>query len=323
MKKGIFCIGEALVDFVAMGKSGRLLEAEAFKPCAGGAPANVAVAIARLGGDAGLVSCVGEDVWGDFLCEVFEREGVDVRGIQRTDRASTTQAFVSLDEDGDRDFSFVRCPGADTLLDGTRLESDCFDSCSILHFGTFSLSSEPSRAATLEAIRRVKEAAGLISLDVNYREGIWASEDEAIRWVESILPLVDILKVSLEELRLLTGMEDRRAAVKRLMGKGPRIALVSLDSEGCLCANHLARFDVSAFPARCVDATGAGDSFMGAFLHRFVELEFPFDDVDKLEDACTFACAAASVTVSGYGAIPSLPTREEVLAKLSSELVDL
>ncbi|MDQ8201515.1 carbohydrate kinase [Pelagicoccus sp. SDUM812003] len=316
MNDRICCIGESLVDFVSTKRCTRLLDAEAFKPCPGGAPANVAVAIARLGGRSSLISCVGEDAWGDFLRETLDREGVDTRGLQRTAGASTTLAFVSLDAEGDRDFSFMRSPGADTLLDASAMAEESLEDCGLLHFGTFSLSVEPSRGTTLEAVRRVRERGGLISLDVNYRESVWSSPEEAIRCVESVLPLVDILKVSWEEAVLLTGLEDRKLAVERLMSTGPRVVLVSLDAEGCLGANREAQFHVSAFLVPCVDATGAGDSFIGAFLQRFVELELPFENAERLEEACRFACAAASITVSGYGAIPSLPRREEVLAKV-------
>ncbi|MDQ8197149.1 carbohydrate kinase [Pelagicoccus enzymogenes] len=317
MNGSICCLGEALVDFVSISNHRRLIDAEAFKPCAGGAPANVAVGIGRLGGQASLISCLGQDVWGDFLFEALKREGVDVRGVQRTGASSTTQAFVSVDEKGERDFSFIRSPGADTMLSDSRLDEGTLDACSVLHIGTFSFSSEPSRSASLEAVRRVKSHGGLVSLDVNYRASVWIDESEAIRCVESLLPSVDILKVSQEEARMLTGLDDLASAAKRLKELGPKLVLVSLDADGCLCMNDLVRFQVPAFRVECVDATGAGDSFIAAFLQRFVELGTLFEDVAKLEEACRFACAAASITVTGRGAIPSLPIRGEVENVLS------
>lgn len=308
----ICCIGEVLVDFVSPEANARLLDASSFKPCAGGAPANVAAGISRLGGRASLISCVGRDCWGDFLQEALQREGVNTRGIQRTAKGSTTLAFVSLSEGGERDFSFIRCPGADTLLAVEELDTEALGNCRILHCGTFSMSSEPSRTATLAAIDRVKARGGFVSLDVNYRESVWDSPQQAIDCVESILPKVDILKVSEEEAMLLTGFSDPTKAVRQLVGKGPRIVLVSLGSEGCLCVKETVKFSVPAVAVDCIDATGAGDSFIAAFLHRFVESGLLFDELDILEDACYFACAAAAVTVTGYGAIPSLPRLEDV-----------
>ncbi len=312
MKGGICCIGEVVVDFVAPEPNARLLDASTFKRCAGGAPANVAVGIARLGGRSSLISCVGKDCWGDYFEEVLREEGVCIKGIQRTPDASTTLAFVSLSEDGERDFSFIRSPGADTRLRADKLDEGTLDACSILHCGTFSMSSEPSRSATMAAIESVKGRGGIISLDVNYRASVWSTPQDAIDCVEEVLPRVDILKVSEEEALLLTGQAEPVKAAKLLLAKGVRVVLVSLGSEGCIVVTNTVRFSVPARVVECVDATGAGDSFIAAFLHRFLEGGLRFDDVNLLEESSRFACMAASITVTGYGAIPSLP--REVLA---------
>ncbi len=318
MNSEICCIGEVLMDFVALDRSERLLDAGTFQRCAGGAPANVAVGIARLGGRSSIISCVGVDCWGDYLVEVLQKEGVEVRGMQRTSDASTTLAFVSLSKEGERDFSFMRCPGADTRLSVESLDTSLLDECGLLHFGSFGLSSEPSRTATLAAVMRARSNGAVVSLDVNYRASVWLSPEDAIVCVESILPEVDILKVSEEEAELLTGSADPVDAAKQLIKNGPRLVLVSLGSEGCLCVSAAARFKVDAFAVTCVDATGAGDSFIAAFLQRFVEAKMPFDDSLALEDACRFACAAASLTVTGYGAIPALPRRAAVVGRLET-----
>lgn len=308
----ICCIGEVVVDFVAPEPTDRLLEASLFKRCAGGAPANVAVGVARLGGCSSLISCVGPDCWGDYFEEILSAEGVAISGLQRTANASTTLAFVSLSEDGERDFSFVRSPGADTLLSADKLDRATLDRCAVLHCGTFSMSSPTSCAATLSAIESVKARGAVVSLDVNYRASVWTSPEEAIDSVDAILSKVDILKVSEEESLLLTGFSDPARAAKQLLQKGPRVVLVSLGSEGCILAVDTMEVKVTAPSVECVDATGAGDSFIAAFLYRFVEAGLPFRDVNVLEKACRFACEAASVTVTGYGAIPSLPRLEEV-----------
>lgn len=305
------------MDFVSLDRSRRLLDAGSFKRCAGGAPANVAVGIARLGGRSSIISCVGRDCWGEYLREVLESEGVDTSGVQWTEDASTTLAFVSLSEDGERDFSFVRSPGADSRLSVDNLAVRVLDHCEVLHFGTFGLSSEPSRSATLAAIERVRRNGGIISLDVNYRASVWQSPRGAIDCVESVLSKVDILKVSEEEAELITGFADPARAAKQLLESGPRLVLVSMGRGGCVCVSSTVKFKVDAYVVACVDATGAGDSFIAAFLQRFLEAECPFANSDALGDACRFACAAASITVSGYGAIPSLPSRarvEETLA---------
>lgn len=312
MTRAICCIGEVLVDFVAPEPSERLLDASVFKRCAGGAPANVAVGIARLGGRSRLIACVGQDCWGDYLRDTLLNENVDTSGLQRTEEASTTLAFVSLSSGGEREFSFMRSPGADTRLASEKLDLEALRECDVLHCGTFSMSSEPARSATLRAIQEVKNNGGLVSLDVNYRASVWESSQLAMDCLESVLPEVDILKVSEEEAQLLTGLADSEKAGERLLCKGPKLVLVSLGSDGCLFLTDTVKVAVSAPVVRCVDATGAGDSFIAAFLRRFVDADLSFSDVGGLKDACRYACAAASMTVTGYGAIPSLPRLSEV-----------
>lgn len=307
MKERIVCIGEILVDFVAPEKNVALIEAKSFRPCAGGAPANVAVGIARLGGAATFLSCVGQDCWGEYLRKELEAEGVDVSGVQVTTEASTTLAFVSLFDGGERDFSFIRSPGADTKIETSKLTRAPLENCAILHFGTVSMTAEPSGQATRDAVGLARESGAAISLDVNYRANLWTSPQAAIECVRELLPSVDILKLSEEEAELVTSRGDLKTASMELLAMGPRVVLISLGAEGCVCAFGDSFFKVSAFPAACLDATGAGDSFMAGFLQRFFELKMRFEDRSVLEDACRFACAAASHTVQGYGAIPSLP----------------
>lgn len=319
MKDTVVCVGEALVDFVAPDKNVPLVEAQSFRPCAGGAPANVAAGIARLGGASKIVSCVGQDCWGEFLRKELESESVDASDLQVCSAASTTLAFVSLFDDGERDFSFIRSPGADTKLDSSQFTFSSFESCRILHFGTMSLTAEPSAQATRDAVKAAREAGATISLDVNYRADLWTSSEEAIGCVNGLLPSVDILKLSEEEAVLVTGSRDLEGAAEELLGRGPRVVLISLGAQGCLCSTAESFFKVPAFSAECVDATGAGDSFMAGFLQRFLKRDLAFSDRSVLEDACRFACAAASCTVEGYGAIPSLPFLGDVEERLLQE----
>ena len=309
MDTDICCLGELLVDFVGTG-------GDAFRFCPGGAPANVAVGAARLGLRSALITCVGLDPFGDQLLKEMERDGVDVSGAQRAATAFTTLAFVSIGEGGERSFFFARSPGADTRLDEQYIPAGFVEGARALHFGSLSLTHELCYRATMEAIRRARSAGRLVTMDVNYRDTLWSNAQAAVKTIRTALPFVDILKVSEEEARLLTGLDDEPSAALRLLDTGPKVVLVTLGADGCLWASGGLVEHVPAVPAEIADTNGAGDSFMAAFLSEILR-RAKGDAIKNLEEetlraACRFAVTAASITVTRSGAIPALPTREEV-----------
>lgn len=228
----VIAIGEVLIDFTPAGRSAA--GNEQFECNPGGAPANVAAALSRLGAKSALVSKVGADSFGSLLHNTLLSSGVDVAGVSVTDEASTTLAFVHLDEQGDRSFSFFRKPGADTFLHSKDVPLERFDSCKVLHFGSLSMTHEPARTATRTAVLKAKEAGVLLSFDPNIRFALWESKEEARQHILWGLNYADILKVSEEELSFITGTND--------IGKGSlalqqqfdiALIVVTLAEKGC------------------------------------------------------------------------------------------
>ena len=311
----VVAVGELLIDFTPAGTSDRGAALFARNP--GGAPANVLAAVTRLGGRTAFIGKVGEDGFGRFLRDTLDGLGIDVSGLVMTGEVPTTLAFVQLDEHGDRSFSFYRKPGADIMLSPGEVMRELTGQARIMHFGSVSLTDEPSRSATLAAVRAAKEAGAVVSYDPNYRPLLWESPGEAKRWMREGLSLADIVKVSDEELTLLTGETDLERGSQKLLEAGASLALVSLGAKGAffrlgeLCGRQ------PTFDVRTVDTNGAGDSFFGAVLYRLCGkslAEIRSLTREELEDVLSFGNAAGSMTTTRPGAIPALPTMEEVLA---------
>ena len=301
----LVCLGELLIDFTPAGTSPGGMALYERNP--GGAPANAAVAAARLGLRSAFVGKVGNDLHGRFLRGVLQREGVDCSGLVTDLESPTTLAFVELLPGGDRDFAFHRRGCADTRLMPEELPEARIRGAKVLHLGTLSLTDEPARSAALRAVELAKDAGVTVSCDVNYRAPLWPSRDAFLAACEELLPSVDWLKVSLEEAVLLTGEEDPERAAAAL-GRYTRAAhlAVTLGGDGA----WLDGVYIPAFPARALDATGAGDSFWGACICALLR---------GLEEPGTFACAAAACCVEKRGGIPSMPTLSEVKARLRAQ----
>ena len=227
------CLGEILSDFVSTQEGVAVGQAPAFEKKPGGAPANVAVGLARLGVSAGFIGKVGRDAFGDFLRETLVENGVDVRFMPRTDAAHTTLAFVSLAAGGERSFVFYRNPGADTQLEPSELDPAYFDGARVFHFGSLSLTHEPARSATLAALDLAKQRGLVISYDPNLREALWPDLDAARSRILSVLPRADVLKVSAEEACFLTGQSDATTGAAQLAAMGPALVLLTLGPGGC------------------------------------------------------------------------------------------
>lgn len=306
----IVSLGETLVDLTQTGTDEKGIPHYAAFP--GGAPANVAVASARLGADAGFIGLVGNDSFGHGLIETLKREGVEVSHLGHTDECPTTLAIVSVDESGERSFAFYRDPGSDTRLTTEEAVKALDDlQPGILHFGSLSLTHEPSRTAAIEAVEHAKAMGTLISYDPNYRPALWNSEDEAVERMKSPLHLVDILKVSDEEMTMLTGSYDLEEGTVLLSEQGISLLLVTLGSDGVYyrMGDHTGR--IEGINVEVADTNGAGDTFLGAMLMQIAGDGFDLKD-ELIADFVAFANRAAAMTCSRPGAIPAMPTLAEL-----------
>ena len=311
----ILTVGELLIDLTQTHIDEGGVRHYAANP--GGAPANVAVAAARLGADAGFIGKVGADTYGDDLQAVLERSGVEVSGLYRTDKALTTQAVVSVAPSGERSFAFYRSPGADTLLTEQEVARALAPLPRVVHFGSVSLTAEPARSATLAAGRLAKQGGALVSYDPNYRANLWPDEKTAVEWMQKPLPMVDLLKISDEELPLLTGLEDPEAGTAALRKYGIRLIVVTLGAKGVFYRLGDATGTIPGVKVKVADTNGAGDTFLGALLSRLVlRGAEPLEGLTgpELEEMLSFANRAAALTCTRSGAIPAMPTLEEVEA---------
>ena len=301
----IAAIGEILVDMTQTHKdeSGT----PNFAACPGGAPANVAVAAARLGADASFIGCVGKDPFGEMLRRTLEENSVRTDGLQETDKASTTLAVVTVDEIGERSFSFCRAPGADTLIDEAAALKAA-EGCGILHFGSVSLTDPGCAKTVISVVRKAKACGSLISFDPNYREALWPDKKSAEGAIRNVIPLCNIVKISAEETEMATGFSDPSKAAEALEKQGVSLALVTLGADGALWRFRVKEGTEPGYKVKVADTNGAGDSFMGAVLFKITEKGgLSRLSVDDIQAAVRFACRAASLTVSRSGAIPALP----------------
>ena len=311
----ILTVGELLIDLTQTHIDEGGVRHYAANP--GGAPANVAVAAARLGAGAGFIGKVGADTYGDDLQAVLERSGVEVSGLYRTDKALTTQAVVSVAPSGERSFAFYRSPGADTLLTEQEVARALAPLPRVVHFGSVSLTAEPARSATLAAGRLAKQGGALVSYDPSYRANLWPDEKAAVEWMQKPLPMVDLLKISDEELPLLTGLEDPEAGTAALRKYGIRLIVVTLGAKGVFYRLGDATGTIPGVKVKVADTNGAGDTFLGALLSRLVlRGAEPLEGLTgpELEEMLSFANRAAALTCTRSGAIPAMPTLEEVEA---------
>lgn len=309
----VIAIGEALIDFTPSGRSAGGNEQLECNP--GGAPANVAAALARLGVKSALISKVGKDHFGSLLHNTLLSSGVDVSALSFTDEAQTTLAFVHLDDSGDRSFSFYRQPGADTLLRSEDVPLDKIGNCQVLHFGSLSMTHEPARSATRAAVVKAQEAGVLISFDPNIRFALWESKEEAKQNILWGMKHADILKISKEELCFITGITDVEKGSLMLQQQfGIAFIVVTLAEQGCYY--RLAEHEgyVPGFQVKAIDTTGAGDAFLGCLLYQILECGISLNQLEKQQiiRMLTFANAGGALVTTRKGALQSMPTIDEI-----------
>ncbi|ELP5713987.1 fructokinase [Enterobacter asburiae] len=296
MKK-IWVLGDAVVDLLPDGE-GRLLQ------CPGGAPANVAVGIARLGGQSAFIGRVGDDPFGRFMAKTLADEKVDVKSMRLDPAHRTSTVVVDLDDHGERSFTFMVRPSADLFLEPADLPT--FSAGEWLHVCSIALSAEPSRSATFEAIGAIREAGGYVSFDPNIRPDLWPDENELRRCLELALQSADVVKLSVEELAFLTGNVDVNVGLHALMARCPaRLVLVTQGKEGVIAWHDGAVKHYPATPVQCVDTTGAGDAFVAGLLYGLAAGH-------DLTPVIALAQRCGALATTAKGAMTALPWQHEL-----------
>lgn len=307
------CIGELLIDFVSTTPDVTLAEAPGFVKAPGGAPANVAVGLAKLGVDAGFIGKVGADAFGDFLREVLQQNSVDTEYLIAGETSRTTLAFVATRSDGMKDITFYRHPGADIQLSPDEISRGYIQSAELFHYGSVSLSHSPSREATLHAIQSAKAGGARLSYDPNLRLMLWDDADDAKHWIWEVMPYADVVKISEEEWEFVTGDMDLTQGIKRILGLGVKLLVVTLGERGCYYTNGFTDGFVDGFIVDVVDTLGAGDAFVAAMLTQLRQyMDLTGLEKDQLDPIMRYANAAGALATQKVGVIPSLPTPSEI-----------
>ncbi|MBT2050515.1 aminoimidazole riboside kinase [Enterobacter asburiae] len=296
MKK-IWVLGDAVVDLLPDGE-GRLLQ------CPGGAPANVAVGIARLGGQSAFIGRVGDDPFGRFMAKTLADEKVDVKSMRLDPAHRTSTVVVDLDDHGERSFTFMVRPSADLFLESADLPT--FSAGEWLHVCSIALSAEPSRSATFEAMAAIREAGGYVSFDPNIRPDLWPDENALRRCLEQALQSADVVKLSVEELAFLTGNVEVNVGLDALMARCPaRLVLVTQGKEGVIAWHDGAVKHYPATPVECVDTTGAGDAFVAGLLYGLAAGQ-------DLTPVIALAQRCGALATTAKGAMTALPWQHDL-----------
>ena len=309
----VVALGELLIDFAPVSVNEAGYPTIAANP--GGAPPNFLAALKAYGGTCAMIGKVGDDMFGRQLCRTLQDAGIGTEGLVIDPDQFTTLAFVSLDENGNRDFSFARKPGADTCLKPEEVDEALIAGAKVFHFGTLSLTDEPAASATRRAIDLARAHGLRISLDPNLRRPLWRSEAEAKEKLEWALRQADIVKISDEEIGFLWGLSPEDGAKKLLDEYGASLVYATLGPKGCHAATHACRVTVPCpTGVRVLDTTGAGDIFGGAAMSRFLRLNKAPEDLTEpeLRGIVRFACTAATLSTQAYGGISSVPKQEDV-----------
>lgn len=315
--KDVIAIGEALIDFIPNKRGCYLKDVDAFQRVCGGAPTNVTAVVSKLGGNAKIVTKLGNDAFGDFIIDTLEDINVDTSCILRTDMANTCLAFVSLKEDGDRDFSFYRNPSADMLLDVNEINPDWFNNIGILHFCSVALVESPMKYSHIKAIEIAKEKNAIISFDPNVRLPLWKNHEDCKKTINEFIKYADILKISDEEVEFITGIKDIEEASKKFFIGNTKIVLYSMGKDGAMIITKQGKVTVPSIKVSVKDTTGAGDSIIGAFLYCLSKDNLTANDLenlsmDKLKEYLKFSNYYSAYSVTGQGAINSYATLPEI-----------
>lgn len=313
----VAALGELLIDFTCLSTDTDGYPTMAAHP--GGAPANYLAALTKFGAKTAMIGKVGSDAFGRLLIKTLKGAGIDTRGMLVSDDVFTTLAFVTLDDSGDREFSFARKPGADTQLRFDEIDLSVIDASKVLHFGTLSMTNEPARDATYKAVEYAAGHGKLISFDPNLRKPLWDDLDEAKRQMLWGLRHADIVKISDEETEFLFGIAPEEAAKHIIDSFGVRLVYVTCGAEGCFYRTKTASGFVKALSGIAVkDTTGAGDIFGGSAMYGLLRAGGVPEKLtaEELENIVSFACASAGLSTTKAGGISSVPELIEVEAAM-------
>ena len=314
----VVAMGELLIDFTCVSKDGEGYPTMAAHP--GGAPANFLAALAKFGTSAALLGKVGNDAFGKLLIGTLDQAGIGTSGIIMADDVFTTLAFVTLDETGNREFSFSRKPGADTCLSYDELNMELIDGAKVLHFGTLSLTDEPARTTTYKAVEYAKSAGKLITYDPNLRKPLWKDLEEAKKQLIWGMTKADVVKISDEEVEFLWGLGVEEGADYILKNFGVKLVFVTCGADGCYFKNAVASGKVPSLSnIKVVDTTGAGDIFGGSAVYKLLQTGKAPETLneEELREVVTFACTSAGLSTTKPGGISSVHEYQQVLDRIA------
>jgi len=304
MSEKVWVLGDAVVDLLPEGDS-HLLK------CPGGAPANVAVGIARLAGQSGFIGRVGDDPFGHFMKQTLNDEHVDTRFMHHDTVHRTSTVVVALDDHGERSFTFMVRPSADLFIVADDLPE--FKSRQWLHVCSIALSAEPSRSTTFMAMTRIKEAGGKVSFDPNIRTDLWTNEEQLRECLAQALTLADVAKLSVEELQFISGESDIQKGIDKLISIYPlQLLLVTQGKEGVMAHYQGKTHHFPSRPVVCVDTTGAGDAFVAGLLCGLAEQGMP-ENLQQLEQILVQAQLCGALATTAKGAMTALPRKQDLV----------
>lgn len=309
----IVAIGELLIDFTTDEQGPDGYPIMAAHP--GGAVANFLAPLAKYGKKTALISKVGNDAFGNKLIETVKVVGVDVSAVKITEEAFTTLAFVTRDENGDREFSFARKPGADIMLSEADVDFEKIDNAKVLHFGTVGMTANPSRNTHKKVVEYAKEKGKIISFDPNLREPLWSDLDTAKEEILWGLKMADVVKISDNEVEFLFDTDAKEGAKIIMEQYGAKLVFVTLGKNGCLFMNKNGFDFVPNYDGvKTIDTTGAGDIFGGTAMYGILNSGKNPEDLDyeELTKITAFACKVASVSTAKLGGISSVPDIKEL-----------
>lgn len=313
----VVALGELLIDFACLNTDADGYPTMAAHP--GGAPANFLAALTKFGARTAMIGKVGTDAFGRMLVATLEKAGIGTRGLIADDGVFTTLAFVTFDDHGDREFSFSRKPGADTCLRPDELDLSLIDEAKVFHFGTLSLTDEPARSATCQAVAYAKSHGKLITYDPNLRKPLWKDLEEAKKQLIWGLEQADVVKISDEEVEFLFGMAPQEGARYILDRFGVKLVFVTCGADGCFFRNALAEGKVPSLSDITVkDTTGAGDIFGGSAVWKLLQLGKAPEALTEAElrEIVTFACTSAGLSTTRSGGISSIAEYEDIQKRI-------
>ena len=320
----VLCMGELLAEFVSTVENIPLADTPGFIKAPGGAPANVAVALQKLGLNSGFIGKVGDDPFGLFLRKSLEAEGVDTRFLFVDPRARTTMVFVAVWDDGHKDLCFYRNPGADMLLSPDVISNDLFRGARCFHYGSIGFIDEPCASAQYRALELASQGGLMISYDPNYRPTLWPSPERAQQVIQDSFRFCHLAKISQEEWLTATGCDEVHKGAEYVLAQGVELLVISRGEGGAIATNGDYWIEQPSFPIEVVETTGAGDGFMAAMIMRLLPERERLGSLAKVDpqtvhSALRFANAVGALTCTRKGAIPALPTLSQAMDFLSAQ----